>query len=124
VRTPAPPARLAPLATPARPAPGQQNAAATQTTTRTTSNRTTTTTRLTVRISRHGRRYIVTGTAPSGRRLVVKLRRAGRVVATRRLTARRGRFRTTFVARRKGRYSVSVASVAGSPNLAGARGVR
>jgi hypothetical protein len=41
-------------------------------------------------------------------RLTVTLRRAGRAGATRRVTARRGRFAVGFRVRRPGRYRVEV----------------
>ena len=57
-------------------------------------------------------RIRVSGSAPSGSRLVVRLRRAGRTVAAKRVTARRGRYAVTFRVRRAGRYAALVKGAA------------
>ena len=77
--------------------------------------------RITFRVIRRGNRYLVTGRAPSGRRLGITVKHARKLVTGRRTTARRGRFRTAFRVRRRGRYTVTVGSVGGSPRLAGTR---
>ena len=60
-----------------------------------------------LRALRRGR-FVVSGVAPRGAKLTVKLRRAGHTVATRRVTARKGTYRVTFRVRRAGRYSARV----------------
>ncbi|MTD45348.1 hypothetical protein GKE82_13895 [Conexibacter sp. W3-3-2] len=79
------------------------------------------TARLTARISatarRRGsrvRRITVLGNAPRGARVTVALRRAGRVVATRRVSARVGAYRVTFRVRRAGRYAARVGARRGT----------
>ena len=64
-----------------------------------------------LRAQRRGR-IIVSGAAPSGSRLTVKLRRRGRTVATRRVTARRGGYGVRFRVRRAGRYTALVTGTA------------
>jgi len=56
------------------------------------------------------RRVVVSGNAPGRTRLIVRLRRGKRTVATRRTRARRGHYRAVFRVRTAGRYRASVAA--------------
>lgn len=70
-------------------------------------------------------RLVVSGVAPRGAKLTVKLRRAGRTVASRRVTARNGTYRVTFRVRRARRYSARVTGTfAGRRLLAVTRSAR
>jgi hypothetical protein len=70
-------------------------------------------------------RLVVSGVAPRGAKLVVKLRRAGRTVATRKVTARNGTYKVTFRVRRARRYGARVTGTfAGRRLLATARSMR
>jgi putative CocE/NonD family hydrolase len=60
-----------------------------------------------LRAGRRGR-LVVSGAAPTGAKLVVRLRRAGRTVRARRVTARRGGFGVRFTVKRSRRYSAIV----------------
>jgi predicted esterase len=69
--------------------------------------------RLRARLAVRGRRralLVVSGGAPAGARVVVRLRLGGRTVARRRTTARRGLFRVRIRVRRAGRYRALVAA--------------
>jgi hypothetical protein len=79
------------------------------------------TTRLAVRLVRRGRSVVVSGRAPRGSRVVVRLRRGASTVAARNVTARRGTFRVTFGARRHGRYRATVATLSGTLASAASR---
>jgi hypothetical protein len=61
----------------------------------------------------HRGRLVVSGAAPTGTKLVVRLRRAGKTVSVRHVTARRGGFGVRFTVKRSLRYS---ALVTGSVN--------
>lgn len=77
--------------------------------------------KLAVQAVRRGGRLVVTGKAPSGRRLVVQLRRGGKTVLTRRVTARRGAFRVTLSApRRASKYTITITGT----GVAGSRTIR
>jgi hypothetical protein len=60
-----------------------------------------------LRAGRRGR-LLVSGAAPTGTKLVVRLRRSGRTVGSRRVTARRGGFGVGFTVKRSLRYSALV----------------
>jgi hypothetical protein len=60
-----------------------------------------------LRAGRRGR-LVVSGAAPTGTKLVVRLLRSGRTVAARRVTARRGGFGVRFTVKRSLRYSALV----------------
>ena len=67
--------------------------------------------KVSVRIKRMSkRRVVVTGTAPSGTKLVVKLRRGKRTIATKRIRARSRRYRAVFRVRSSGRYRAAVSA--------------
>jgi predicted acyl esterase len=77
--------------------------------------------RLGVRVVRRGARLVISGKAPSGRKLTVRLTRGSKTVATRRITARRGAFTVAVKApRRASRYTVRVSGT----GLVGSRTVR
>jgi predicted acyl esterase len=59
------------------------------------------------------RRILVTGRAPAGYRLTVRVKRGKRTVATRRARVRRGTYRVIVRLRRRGRYSVTVTAKRG-----------
>ncbi|HEX8085707.1 MAG TPA: CocE/NonD family hydrolase [Solirubrobacteraceae bacterium] len=83
--------------------------------------------RLTARLRRvRGRRLVVvTGRAPTGTRVTVKLTRAGRTVARRTVRARSGIYRAVFRVRAAGRYRAVVsARIAGRRTLARANTLR
>ena len=88
-------------------APGQPGSAATQSAPRASDPAA-----LAISRRRHGR-VTVYGTGPSGSKGTVRLFRNGRVVAKRRITIRRGGFRTKFRARAAGRYTASLTIVVG-----------
>jgi X-Pro dipeptidyl-peptidase len=79
--------------------------------------------RLTVRIARarhtrRGRRVVVvSGRAPAGARVRVRLLRARRVIARRTVAARRGRYRAVFLVRRTARLRARVDARAGPSRL-------
>jgi hypothetical protein len=78
--------------------------------------------RLSVKVRRRGRRtLVVTGRAPRGAKLVLRLMRGKRTAATRRVkVGRRGTFRLVFRAKRAGRYSVRVTGATKTLDLRGA----
>lgn len=73
--------------------------------------------RLVARIAARGRRVVVFGTAPTGSRVSVALRRGKRTVATRRATAKVGAFRITIRVKRAGNYRAAVSTKAGGRRL-------
>jgi predicted acyl esterase len=81
--------------------------------------------RLRARISRRGRRLVVTGRAKSGTRVTVRLLRGRRTVVLKRVRARRGAFRAVFRLPRPGLYrAVVTARVEGQGLRARTRLVR
>jgi uncharacterized protein len=67
--------------------------------------------KVSVRIKRmSGRRVVVSGTAPTGTRLVVRLRLGKRTVATKRTRVRSRRYRMVFRVHRSGRYRAAVSA--------------
>jgi uncharacterized protein len=67
--------------------------------------------KVSVRIKRmSGRRVVVSGSAPSGTRLIVRLRLGKRTIATKRTRARSKRYRALFHVRRAGRYRAAVSA--------------
>ena len=67
---------------------------------------------ITASLKRDGDTLIASGRAPSGMDLTVRLQSRGRTVDTARTTARQGRWRVTFDAPKRVRYTIKVV---GSP---------
>jgi hypothetical protein len=78
-----------------------------------------------LRVREGGRRIVVSGRAPAGSRVLVRLQRNRRTVALRRTRARAGRYRVRFGPRRSGRFRARVVVRAGGRTLrASSRTVR
>jgi hypothetical protein len=62
--------------------------------------------------AKRGRRLVVSGAAPTGSLVTVKVLRGRRTVATRRAKAPKGTYAVTVKLRRKGSYGVQVSALA------------
>jgi X-Pro dipeptidyl-peptidase len=73
---------------------------------------------------RGARRLAVSGTAPTGARVRLRVTRAGRRALTRTILVRAGRYRTTFRVRGRGRLRVRAAAVVNGRTLRASRTLR